>query len=248
MKIKRFNRLISCSLLASFLFTIPLFGHQATGKSGMVVTAHPVASELGVEILQAGGNAVDAAVGAALAVGVIEPYGSGLGGGGAMLIYLREPDSLTFINYYQCALQNAPADFQSRDESSSARAVLVPRTAAGLYHALTNYGTISWEVILNKVIQKVEHGYEANEIFHNTMLFENGGLVMVVGSPGGGQIISTLVQVICNVIDFKKDAETANCAPRFHSRRWNEKIPVEGRFTNELLADDLENPGYLCKR
>ena len=116
MKIKRFYLLISCLFLASFLSTIPLLGHQVTGKSGMVVTAHPVASELGIEILKAGGNAIDAAVGAALTLGMVEPYGSGLGGGGAMLIYLREPDSLTFINYYQCAPQNVPADFLSSKE------------------------------------------------------------------------------------------------------------------------------------
>ncbi|UCE05990.1 MAG: gamma-glutamyltransferase [bacterium] len=170
MKIKRFNLLISCLLLASFLFTIPLFGHQATGKSGMIVTAHPVASELGVEILKAGGNAIDAAVGAALVLGVVEPYGSGLGGGGAMLIYLREPDSLTFINYYQSAPENVPVDFHSSKETSSARAVLVPGTAAGLHHALNRYGSISWETILNKVIQKVEHGFEIDENFHKTIL------------------------------------------------------------------------------
>lgn len=170
MKINRFTLLISSLMLESFLFTIPLFGHQATGKSGMLVTAHPVASEVGVEILKSGGNAIDAAVGAALALGVVEPFGSGLGGGGAMLIYLHEPDSLTFINYYQCAPQNVPVNFQSRDESSSARAVLVPGTAAGLHRALIKYGTLSWETILNKVIQKVEQGVEVDENSHKTIL------------------------------------------------------------------------------
>ncbi len=162
--------MISGLVLALFLFTIPLFGHQATGKSGMVVTAHPVASELGVEILKSGGNAVDAAVGAALALGVVEPYGSGLGGGGGMLIYLHEPDSLTFINYYQCAPQNVPANFRSSKESSSARAVLVPGTLAGLHHALTKYGSISWEGILKKVIEKVEKGFEVDANFYKTIL------------------------------------------------------------------------------
>ncbi len=170
MKIKRFNLLIPCLLLASFLFTIPLSGHQATGKSGMVVTAHPVASKLGIEILKAGGNAVDAAVGAALALGAFEPYGSGLGGGGAMLIYLHEPDSLTFINYYQCAPKNVPTDFLSSKESSSAQAVLVPGTAAGLHYALIKYGRLSWKALLHKVIQQVEQGVEVDENFHKIML------------------------------------------------------------------------------
>lgn len=170
MKIKKVDHLIYVLLLASFSFPFPLFGHQATGKLGMVVTAHPVASELGIEILKSGGNAIDAAVGAALVLGVVEPYGSGLGGGGAMLIYLHDPDSLTFINYYQCAPQNIPADFRSSKESRSARAVLVPGTAMGLHQALIKYGTMSWKDILNKVIQKAEQGVEVDENFHKTIL------------------------------------------------------------------------------
>ncbi|MCK4578657.1 MAG: gamma-glutamyltransferase [Candidatus Marinimicrobia bacterium] len=107
----------------------PCFGSDAvTASSGMVVTAHPVASQFGLDILQTGGNAVDAAVGAAVILGVVEPHASGFGGGGSMLVYIREQDSLTYINYYARAPRMVPTDFDSDTESHTGQAVLIPGT------------------------------------------------------------------------------------------------------------------------
>jgi len=140
----------------------PCFGAEpVTGESGMIVAAHPVASEFGLEILQAGGNAVDAAVGAAVVLGVVEPHASGFGGQGAMLIYLHEEDSLTFINYRGRAPRLVPTDFDFDLEERTGQAVLVPGTVSGLHHALSNYGTLTWRDLLTLAIKKVENGFEA---------------------------------------------------------------------------------------
>ncbi len=167
-------RKIVPSAITSLLIALsgwPCFGADAvTGSSGMVVTAHPVASQLGLEILQAGGNAVDAAVGAAVVLGVVEPHASGFGGGGSMLIYLREQDSLTYINYYARAPRLVPTDFDSDTEAHTGQAVLIPGTVAGLYHALSNYGTIPWKDLLPLAARKLESGFEVDETLFQLVL------------------------------------------------------------------------------
>src|SRR3954447_26333006 len=65
-----------------------------------VSSSNPIAVEVGMEVLENGGNAVDAAIAVSYALGVVEPYGSGIGGGGGMLILPGDPDKdPTFFNY-----------------------------------------------------------------------------------------------------------------------------------------------------
>ena len=75
------------------------------------------------------------------------------------------------------------------------------------------------------------------------ILLKDGKLALVIGSPGGGRIISTMVEVICNIIDFGMDPDEANRAPRFHSRKWLDTLPVEDRFSQDML-DKLRVMGH----
>src|SRR6185503_11221381 len=72
----------------------PAMSKVARSKVGMVVAAHPLAAEAGREILAEGGNAIDAAVAVSLAIGVVEPFASGLGGGGYLLVAPRRDDQV----------------------------------------------------------------------------------------------------------------------------------------------------------
>lgn len=165
-------------LLFFFVRLLPsTYAKEAKGKSGMVVTAHPIASQFGLEILKSGGNAIDAAVGAALALGVVEPHASGLGGGGGMIIYLHDKDSLTYINYYARAPRLVSTGFNSSVESKTAFAVLVPGTVAGLHLALQNYGTVSWQNLLTKLIDTLKDGFRVDNNFYKILLDSYGTLL-----------------------------------------------------------------------
>mgnify|MGYP002630745134 CR=1 FL=1 len=142
----------------------------ALESRGMVVAAHPIAAEFGYEILQSGGNAIDAAVATAMVLGVVEPHASGLGGGGGMLIYLADQDSLTYINYYPRAAHEIPKEFRYCRDGYTAKAVLVPGTVAGLSMALQKYGTMSWQEILERSIEKVKNGFVIDEHFNKVIL------------------------------------------------------------------------------
>ncbi|HKJ02447.1 MAG TPA: gamma-glutamyltransferase, partial [Longimicrobiales bacterium] len=85
--------------------TPPDMGRRVVAEHGAVSSASPFASEAGLAILQAGGNAVDAAVATAFAIGVAEPYMSGVGGSGAMILWLQDEGRAEFLDFY--AAQNA---------------------------------------------------------------------------------------------------------------------------------------------
>ena len=119
-------------------------GRGASGRNGAVAAATAEASRIGVEILRRGGNAVDAAVAAAFANGVLEPNANGLGGGGFMLIRLA--GSAPVAIDFRCAApgRSSPAMFQDAGRALSTEgglAAAVPGTPAGLLFALERFGS-----------------------------------------------------------------------------------------------------------
>ena len=93
-------------ITASLILSTSALARPTATQSGMAVSAHPLASQAGAEILRAGGNAADAAAAVALALAVVEPYSSGLGGGGFALVRMGE--ELTFMDFRETAPKAAP--------------------------------------------------------------------------------------------------------------------------------------------
>lgn len=140
------------------------------GKNGMAATAHPLASKAAIEILQQGGNAVDAAVAAAFVIGVVEPDGSGIGGGGGMVIYLKEQKQSYFISYYAKSPKNTPLDYNSREERHSGKSICIPGTVAGLTLAHEKFGSLPLSTLLAPAIRYAKDGFEIDATLGSLIL------------------------------------------------------------------------------
>jgi gamma-glutamyltranspeptidase / glutathione hydrolase len=152
----------------------PAPNQPARSRQGMVTSAHPLASQAGLEILRSGGNAVDAAVAAAFMISVVEPYGAGLGGGGFLMLRLeptptaagRQPQILALDFRERAPLlahRNMYLDAQGKPMPLASLnghlAVAVPGTVAGLYAAQQRYGKLPWAQVVAPAIQVAEQGF-----------------------------------------------------------------------------------------
>ncbi len=151
---------------------------DAIGENGVVSAAKPEASEVGVEILKKGGNAIDAAVATAFAIGVVEPNASGLGGGGFMLIRYADTGEEVFLDFREVAPKNATPDMYELDENGrpineastlGGKSVAVPGEIAGLLMALEKYGTMTREEVLQPAIDLAENGFVVSKNFSRIM-------------------------------------------------------------------------------
>ncbi|MDM8517909.1 gamma-glutamyltransferase [Desulfobacterales bacterium HSG16] len=136
-------------------------------KNGMVVTSHTLATEVALDVLKKGGNAVDAAVTAGFALAVTQPRSGNIGGGGFMLVSSEKKKEVVAIDYREKAPAGATRDMfldadGNADQNLSRFSHIsagVPGTVAGLALALKKYGTISLEEALAPAIKLAEKGF-----------------------------------------------------------------------------------------
>lgn len=137
---------------------------------GMVATDEPLASQAGVEILQRGGNAVDAAVATAFALAVVEPAAGNIGGGGFMLVRLANGKSI-FFDYREVAPGKATREMYIKPDGKldneaatiGYRSVAVPGTVGGLALALKTYGHMKLADVMQPAIRYAERGIPVTE-------------------------------------------------------------------------------------
>ncbi|KQS65352.1 gamma-glutamyltranspeptidase [Rhizobium sp. Leaf371] len=136
------------------------------GENGMVVTAQHLASDVGVEILKQGGNAVDAAVAVGYALAVVYPTAGNIGGGGFMTVRLADGRT-SFLDFRERAPLAATKTMYLDDKGEIAKgrstdgylAVGVPGSVAGFEAARTRFGTLSREALLAPAIKLAEQGF-----------------------------------------------------------------------------------------
>ena len=141
--------------------------HPQISHLGMVVSQEAIASQVGVDILEAGGNAIDAAVATGFALAVTLPRAGNLGGGGFMLVYLAEENKTIAIDYREMApmaankgmFLDSQGNVDNQKARFSAQSSGVPGTVAGLIHALDKYGSMSIKEVIKPAIKLASQGF-----------------------------------------------------------------------------------------
>lgn len=157
------------SLIILFLiFSKSIFasGDLVYAKNGMVVSASKIASEVGVDVLKNGGNAVDASVAVGFALAVTYPSAGNIGGGGFMVIHLSSGKNTT-IEFrekapalaYKDMLLDENGEYDPEKSLWGWSAAGVPGTVSGLIYALENYGTMSLGEVIQPAIVLAENGF-----------------------------------------------------------------------------------------
>ncbi|MFN0073328.1 MAG: gamma-glutamyltransferase [Chloroflexota bacterium] len=167
---------------------------EATAQHGMVTAMHPLAARAGADVLREGGNAVDAAVATAFAVGVVEPFMSGLGGVCCMVGYLAGTgETWTIDGSTTAPAESRPEMFEllgtdavagmygwplTRDDAQNTgyRSPCVPGTPAALLLALEQFGTLPRERILSPAIALADAGVDLDWYIASTIAFAGGRL------------------------------------------------------------------------
>jgi len=145
------------------------FGSEAapvTAKDGMVASASELASQVGVDVLRSGGNAVDAAVATHFALAVVYPQAGNIGGGGFMVARMAD-STLAALDFREKAPLAATRDMFLDDQGNSTDksllghlAVGVPGSVLGMWEAHQRFGTLPWADLLQPAITLAEKGFE----------------------------------------------------------------------------------------
>ena len=167
-----------------------------TGARAMVVSGSPLASHVGRDIIEQGGNAVDAAVAVGFALAVVHPEAGNIGGGGFMMIR-RADGSVYSLDYRETAPAKAtrlmyvgPDGNPTAQSWTGHLAVAVPGAVAGLAEAHRRFGKLPWAAVVEPAIRLARDGFVVDEYRHRSIGSDSARLARFPGSaaqflPGG---------------------------------------------------------------
>ncbi len=159
------------------LFSLLIWGNIAVANSNMIASAHPLASKAGKTILAQGGNAFDAAIAVSAALAVVEPYASGLGGGGFWLLHQASDGRDIMLDGREMAPSKASKkmylDANNKPINGASLngplAAAIPGTPAALVHLAKNYGKLSLQQSLAPAIALARDGFNIDSRLARTI-------------------------------------------------------------------------------
>ena len=167
-------------VISALFFTNSKGTAQVYGQNGMVVSSNILASQVGIDILKKGGNAIDASVATAFALAVTHPQAGNIGGGG-FLVFMNAAGEATTIDFREKAPIAASANMFLDSTSklfkginhNSLKTVGVPGTVAGLYMAHQKYGKLPWKELVQPSIDLAKNGFVMSWDLYEDALFLN---------------------------------------------------------------------------
>ncbi|HSR50361.1 MAG TPA: gamma-glutamyltransferase [Acidobacteriota bacterium] len=180
---KSFVGLLVWALLTALLGGLlesPLRGADqppVRARKGMVVSTNPYASDVGREILQKGGNAVDAAVAVGFALAVVHPAAGNIGGGGFMVLHDAQQGREYTVDYREMAPAAAHRDMYLDEEGKAVPersrmgylASGVPGSVAGMHLAWQRFGKLEWKELVEPAIRLADEGFEVSDVLADSL-------------------------------------------------------------------------------
>lgn len=144
--------------------------HPAVSNSGMVVSQHYLATEVGKTILDQGGNAIDASVAVAFALAVVLPRAGNIGGGGFLVLHNAQENKNYALDYREMAPAAADRDMYLNEDGSVNKSTSrlgylaggIPGTVAGMWEAHQKFGSMPWKDLLKPAIQLAKEGFKVS--------------------------------------------------------------------------------------
>ena len=230
---------------------------DGNGKNGVVSTGKYEASKIGADIIEAGGNAVDAAVAVGFALGVCEPQSSGIGGGGFMTIHSADGEDV-FVNFREKAPAAATPDMWQLDAEGNVignqkaiggKSVGIPGNVKGMEYAFEKYGSgnVTWEEVIAPSVKLAEEGYIVTPTLYNDMF---GSYDAMVNYPEFGNVYLNADGLNYQVGDTFKNPDLAKTlkaisdggADAFYTGAIAQKmVDTVNKYGGLFTMDDLAN-------
>ena len=155
--------------------------HRLQPSAAAIASAHPLSTQAGMDVLDQGGNAFDAAIAVAASLGVVEPYSAGIGGGGFWLLYLADKDEYRFIDAREMAPAAAHRDYYLDDEGNVDRdkavngptAAGIPGQAAAFDYLSSQFGKLPLSASLKAAIEQAKDGFPVDPHYRKLMGFRH---------------------------------------------------------------------------
>src|SRR5712692_3334342 len=231
----------------------------------IIVCPQPQAAEIGLDVMRRGGNAVDAAVACAFVQGVIDPQMCGIGGCGAMLVH-RPQAGGALIEFYGTAGSRVREDQWERIFIREAadrygyvlegwvndvgyQSVAVPGTVAGLYEALTRFGSISWEEAIEPAIPLARSGFPVTGYMHGYWTTDYGPDVVPnarrIQATPAAKALYTRDGRLFAIGDHFVQADLARTLDRLASL--GPDSFYKGEIADEMASDFEANGGFVTR-